>query len=483
MNELSRRDALKLGVAGAAVGALGGCSRLANRLVEHHPDAPIPSGKVDETLRLINRVSFGPTPGLVAKVKEMGKDAYLESLLAADEKEDLHLQFLLNRFDVFQMDPYETRDLPEREIMRQLQAAAILRAVYGQHQLRERMVDLWTNHFNIYGHKGLAANRKAVEETQVIRKHALGSFPEMLKASAHSPAMLIFLDNQSNVAGHANENYAREIMELHSLGVKGGYTQKDVQEVARCFTGWAVERGFMRHRWAFRFDPTLHDNGTKHVLGHVIPAGGGETDADRVIEILAHHPSTATHIATKLCRYFLGTAGDAWIPQIAGVYRETKGDIKAMLRPILQSDDLLSGPPILKRPFDYAVSALRALDADTDGGTDLQNHLASMGEPLYQWPMPDGYPTQTSSWTGTMLPRWNFAHALATNQIRGTSVDWKALNPELSAHRQFELIHNRHPDAADRVLMTKIEHEIKLGNDGHISAGFLCMASPAFQWR
>ena len=483
MNGLSRRDALKLGVLGTAVGTLSGCARMANRFAEHHYDAQLPLGKTDETLRLIDRMTFGPTPGLVAKVKQMGRDAYIESLLNVDDHEDLHLQFLVNRFDVFQMDPYETRDLPEGEILRQLQAAAILRAVYGRHQLRERMVDFWTNHFNIYGRKGLSANRKAVDETQVVRKHALGSFPEMLKASAHSSAMLIYLDNQSNVSGHPNENYAREILELHSLGVKGGYSQKDVQEVARCFTGWAVERRFLHHRWAFRFDETLHDNGAKHVLGHLISAGGGEHDVDRVLEILAHHPSTARHIATKICRYFLGSDGDAWVDRTAATYHQTKGDIKALLKPILMSDDLLKSPPILKRPFDYAISAMRAVDADTDGNIPLQNHLASMGEALYQWPMPDGYPTQTSSWTGTMLPRWNFAYALAANQIGGTNVDWHALNPDRSAERHFELVHNRHPEPSDRVLTDKVGHELHVGDDGPSNAGFLCLASPAFQWR
>jgi len=481
--KLSRRECLELGALGAAGIAVGGCARVANHFAEHHRDAALPAGEVDETTRLVNRLTFGPRPGDVAAAKKLGQVAYVESLLKPDDKEDLRLQFLLNRLDVFQMDPYETQDIPENEVMRQLQQSAILRATYGQHQLRERMVDFWTNHFNIYGRKGLAAFRKAADETTVIRKHALDTFPNLLKASAHSPAMLIFLDNQGNVAGRPNENYAREIMELHTMGVKSGYTQKDVQEVARCFTGWVVERRFLRHRWAFRFDEELHDNGVKHVLGQTIPAGGGQKDAETVLEILSAHPATAHFISKKICDYFLGTDGDKWLGRTEKTYLATKGDIPAMLRPILTSCELIESPQILKRPFDYLVSALRSLDADTDGGSALQEHLVKMGEPLYQWPMPDGYPTKTSAWTGSMLPRWNFAYALSSGQIGGTGVDWGRLQHDGEAEKMFELTHARRASANDRELVRKVAEEFNQGDDGVVGAGFLCIASPSFQWR
>ncbi|MDR3690970.1 MAG: DUF1800 domain-containing protein, partial [Fimbriimonas sp.] len=339
MSHLSRRDCLRLGLVGATAGAIGGCAKIADRFSEHHTDPDLPAGKTSEAKRLLDRVGFGPRPGDIAQVKRMGREAFVDAALRADAGEEMRLQFLLNRLDVFQMDPYEAQDLPENEVLRQLQISAILRATYGSNQLLERMVDFWTNHFNIYGRKGLAAYRKAADETNVIRKNALGSFPDMLSASAHSSAMLIYLDNQSNVDGRPNENYAREIMELHTLGVKGGYTQRDVQEVARCFTGWTIERRFLRHRWAFRFDEDRHDNGVKRVLGHTIPAGGGEHDADIVLGILAHHPATAKHLAEKLCAYFLGSAGDAWVQPTAKAYLESRGDIRAMLRPILKSSE------------------------------------------------------------------------------------------------------------------------------------------------
>jgi len=481
--DFSRRDCVRLGLLGGAVTALGGCAHLANRFAEHHDDASLPSGDVDATSRLVNRLTFGPRPGDVAEVKSAGRTAYVDRLLDPDESEDLRLQFLLGRLDVFQTSSFESQDIPERVVLRQLQQSAILRATYGKHQLRERLVDFWTNHFNIYSRKGLSAYRKAADESTVIRKHAMDTFPKLLTASAHSPAMLMYLDNQGNVLGRPNENYAREIMELHTMGVKSGYTQKDVQEVARCFTGWTIEKRFLHARWAFRFDESLHDNGAKTVLGHSMPAGGGEKDADRVLQILGQHPATARFISKKLCAYFLGEAGEKWVDRTAQTYNQTGGDIRAMLRPILLSQELTDSPPILKRPFDYLVSALRALDADTDGGAAIQEHLAKMGEPLYEWPMPDGYPSRTSAWTGTMLPRWNFVYALSAGEIGGTHVDWGGLQHGHDAEKMFELTHARRTSASDKLLVDKVAKEFKTGDDGVAGAGFLCLAAPSFQWR
>jgi len=356
--DFTRRDCIRIGIAGGALSAAGGCARLANHFAEHHSDAALPPGDVDATTRLVNRVTFGPRPGDVATAKSAGHQAYVASLLEPDDDEDLRLQFLLDKLDVFQMQAYETRDLPEDEVIRQLQQSAILRATYGKHQLRERMVDFWTNHFNIYGRKGLSAYRKAADETNVVRKHALATFPDLLLASAHSPAMLMYLDNAGNVAGRPNENYAREIMELHTMGVKSGYSQKDVQEVARCFTGWTLEQRMFRHRWSFRFNEDLHDNGPKQVLGHSIPAGGGEKDGEMVLDLLAGHPSTAHFISKKLCGYFLGDDAQKWVGRTEQTYLQTKGDIRSMLEPILTSQELIDSPPILKRPFDYMISAL-----------------------------------------------------------------------------------------------------------------------------
>jgi len=502
---LQRRECLKLGAAGAGA-ALAGCSKVVNRLTA--PALPetvsVPTHGTEPNARLLNRAAYGPRPGDVQQVARMGRDAYVESQLNPDETDPQILRFRLAGLEALQIRASELGDLPRHEVLRQLQMAAILRAVYSPHQLLERMVEFWSNHFNIYTRKADGAYYKPTDELRVIRKHALGSFPELLRASAHSPAMLMYLDNQQNrrkdaKGAGANENYARELMELHTLGVHGGYTQKDVQEVARCLTGWTVDDGFLHARGTFRFDPAAHDNGRKVVLGQVIAPGGGEKDGDHVLDILTKHPSTARFISHKLCRYFLGAgdAADRWTDRTAETYLATDGDIKSMLRPMLLSDDLLHGPPIMKRPFDFAVSALRALNANTDGDLPTQDHLAHMGQPLYQWPMPDGYPDKTAAWTGSLLARWNFATNLASGGIGGTSVDLPGLmriagasTSDAVAGALIELIMARPAGAAsNHALRTQLaSHVARLpANDKKRQAPIQCaallLASPEFQWR
>jgi uncharacterized protein (DUF1800 family) len=292
----------------------------------------------------------------------------------------------------------------------------------------------------------------------------------MVKSSAQSPAMLAYLDNQLNTSAGPNENYARELMELHTLGVGGGYTQRDVQEVARCFTGWTYETRYLKARGKFRFDETRHDFGEKVVLGQRIPKGGGIEDGLRVIEILAVHPSAAKFVTRKLCRYF---AGDDSLPvqkEAEKVFLASKGDLGAVTQTILFSKDLLEGPPIVKRPFDYVVSAIRGLGGQTDGNAALQWHLAAMGQPLYQWPMPDGYPDATEAWTGSLLARWNFAAALVHGQIRGTSV------PVGEILKRSEGTPSR---TASGLLMCGEVPHLEDPNDLFAAA----LAAPEFQWR
>jgi uncharacterized protein (DUF1800 family) len=423
MPELTRRDCLIIG--GSTVAALGlaGCAPVARRFEASGPDLLLPAGDVHPTVRLLCRAGFGPRPGDVARVTDQGHNSYLQTQLAANSKEDLGLIMQLERLDVLQLDDPDTEDLPQAEIIRQLQQAAILRAVHGNNQLLERMVDFWSNHFNVYARKGDSAFRLGTDQRQVIRANALGTFPNLLRASTRSAAMLAFLDNPQNLKSHPNENYARELMELHTLGIGGGYSQKDVQEVARCFTGWTIETRFLRPRGKLRFDPERHDDGQKLVLGHVIPAGGGEADAESVLQILATHPSTAHFIAGKLVKTLHGGDDAKLQSLVASEYRRTGGDIPSMLKPLFQPDVLAAAPPIMKRPFEFIVSSIRAVGGYTDGNTKIQSHLDAMGEPLYQWPMPDGYPIKTSAWASNMLPRWNFAYEFASGHVTGTNFE------------------------------------------------------------
>lgn len=402
---------------------MGGCAEVRRVLGrEGADDIVLPDRPVGVAVRLANRLAFGPRPGDVGRIEQMGRAEYFREQLTADLPEPLHLQLRLRRMEIYQFEPADLEGWPEETVIRQLQQAALLRATYSPNQLLERMVDFWSNHFNIYARKGHAMYRISKDQVEVVRRHALGRFIDLLSASARSPAMLAYLDNTENRRGVPNENYARELLELHTLGVHGGYTQRDVLEVARCFTGWGIETRFLRKRGQFRFDPETHDEGEKVVLGHRIPAGGGVEDGQRVLRILAAHPSCARYLASKFCRYFTGLEDGPLVERIARVYTRSGGNVRAMLQAIVRSQDLAEGPPLVKRPLDFVASALRALDADTDAGSGILDHLDRMGQPLHQWPMPDGYPDQTSSWTGSLLARWNFALALAGNQIPGTSI-------------------------------------------------------------
>jgi len=470
--KLTRREALALGVGTVA---LGGCSRVADRFREKAPleAFALPDAPVDAGYRLLHRAGFGPRPGELTAYAQDGHAATVERLISAEVPEAPTLVAQVRHLDVFQADSMELRDMPEDAVLRQLQQATVLRAVYGQNPLRERLADFWTNHFNIYGRKGLAAWRKPRDEESVVRKHALGKFPEMLRASAESPAMVAYLDTRVNVREQPNENYARELLELHTLGVDGGYTQRDIQEIARCFTGWTLEDRFLRPHGHLRFVPERHDNGEKLVLGRRIPAGGGVNDADRVIEIVCAHPATAKFLARKLSGYFLGDSFPEIEREVAAVYERTGGDIRAMMRPLLAEPAMREAKPILKRPLDLVASSLRALDASTDGGRPLLDHLKAMGQPLYEWPMPDGYPVEARAWSGSMLPRWNYAFALANGEVAGTRPRIDGLDVELL----FGALMGRRPAPRDRTLTTA------MGKATMTEAAALAIAAPDFQWR
>jgi uncharacterized protein (DUF1800 family) len=470
--KLTRRQVLGVGAAGTA---LAGCAPIARRLAPDLPaDVSLPTVESGPILRLANRVSFGPTPGELARIERMGGERYLEEQLEAGREEPLHLVAQLHRLDAYRMDSHEMEELPQELILTQLQQGAILRAAHSPNQLRERMVEFWTDHFNIYGRKGSAAFRKGVDDADVIRKHALGNFRDLLGGSAHSPAMLAYLDNQVNVSGVPNENYARELMELHTLGVHGGYTQRDVQEVARCFTGWGIENRFLRPKGRFHFDPEKHDGGRKKVLGTVIAPGGGIKDGEVVLDLLANHPNTAKFVCGKMSRFFLGHTDAAVVDRLADAFLASKGEIKPVLREMLSPENLAAAPPVQKRPFDYIVSALRATGAQTDGGKALQNHLEKMGMPLFQWPMPDGYPVKQEAWTGTLLARWNFASALAKGQIQGTLVDLEKIEERSEGSIAEVLLGSS--SAAKGVL-----RHVRGGKLAELAAA--CLASPDFQWR
>jgi uncharacterized protein (DUF1800 family) len=403
-------------------------------------------------------------------------------------------------------DYYLQNGLKEpRRIVAELQASRILRAVYSERQLQEVLVDFWTNHFNVFAGKGADRWLLTSYDRDTIRPNTMGKFYDLLLATAQSPAMLFYLDNFQSVSPNArvssnepnrrraqgdsilgllmgrrrqarimdrdsemrasqgdgnqakapaqpprqrrgiNENYARELMELHTLGVDGGYTQKDVQEVARCFTGWTIfaprgggaaalalmGAGARQNAGKFYFNARMHDDGEKIVLGQKIPAGGGMKDGLKVLDILSKHPSTARFIATKLTRYFVqDSPPPALVDRVAAQFTKSDGDIREALRAIFFSPEFNSTEAYrakVKRPFELAISSIRTLGAETNGGPQLHQWIAKMGEPLYLYQTPNGYSDAAESWvnSGGLLERLNFGLSLASNRIPGTRVNLK----------------------------------------------------------
>jgi uncharacterized protein (DUF1800 family) len=371
---------------------------------------------------------------------------------------------------------------PQQEVVQESQQAKILRAVYSERQLQEVMTDFWFNHFNVYVQKGADRILTASYERDAIRPNVFGKFEDLLKATAEDPAMLFYLDNWMSASPNAkatnrddlrrmrrerrfggfgnragrqddimvmdgrrqapdqrpkpakrsrglNENYAREIMELHTLGVDGGYTQKDVQEVARCFTGWTIRNP--RAGGDFYFNPNLHDDGEKIVLGKKISAGGGIKDGYAVLRLLAAHPSTAKFISTKLARKFVSDdPPQTLVTRMSQTFLKTGGDIREVLRTMFTSPEFFAVENYrakIKTPFEMTVSAVRAIGADTNGNPQFHRWMAQMGEGLFLCQPPTGYPDTAERWvnTGALLERMNFSLALADNRIPGARVNFQ----------------------------------------------------------
>ena len=328
----------------------------------------------------------------------------------------------------------------------ELQRSKLLRAVYSNRQLYELMVDFWGNHFSIYGGKDDELFLLTGFDREAIRPFAMGRFRDLLGATAHSPGMLYYLDNwrssvprpypgnaekPAGVDGGFNENYARELMELHTLGVDGGYTQKDVLEVARCFSGWTIQEP--NKQGLFLYRPGFHDDGEKIVLGQKILPGGGIADGERVLDILAAHPSTAKFIVTKLARRFISDdPPPTVVDRAVAVFQKTDGSIKETLRAIITSPEFFSPAAYrakIRTPLEYVAAALRVTSAETDADLPVQDFITQMGQQLFGRITPDGYPDRGNHWlsSGTLLARLNFAAALATNRMRGTTVDFSKL--------------------------------------------------------
>jgi len=355
---------------------------------------------------------------------------------------------------------------PQEVVGDELRQAKLLRAVYSERQLEEVMVDFWFNHFNVYLGKGADRYLVTSYERDVIRPHALGKFEDLLVATAKSPAMLFYLDNWLSVGPDSdiargvpknagfygrrqrfpppprpakgkhkrnaglNENYGRELMELHTLGVNGGYTQEDVTEIARVLTGWTIDQP--QKGGGFKFEERMHEPGTKIVLGHKIKQHG-EKEGMEVLRILARHPSTAHFICTKLAMRFVSDdPPSALVDRMAETFRNKDGEIREVLKTMFSSPEFWSDDAYrakLKTPFEFVVSAARATGAEITDGLPLARQLNTLGMPLYGMQPPTGYSMKSDTWVNSsaLLGRMNFSIALMSGKIRGVQVDSERL--------------------------------------------------------
>ena len=388
------------------------------------------------------------TPQQIRTLRQGTPQQRLDTFLALDKAKQDEVTAALpagmrqNLFSVASPDVRRRIELangPQQVVARDLMEGKLLRAVYSNRQLEEVLTDFWFNHFNVFLDKGADRYMVTEYERDAIRPHVLGKFKDLLEATAKSPAMLFYLDNWQSVGPNApqvrarkgasglNENYGRELLELHTLGVDGGYTQKDVTEAARCFTGWTIQQP--QRGGTFVFNRRTHDDGEKTVLAVRIPAGGGMEDGEKVLDIVAHHPATAHFISKNLAmRFVADDPPEALVERMAETFTKTGGDLRAVMKTMLESREFYSVAAYqskLKSPLEVVASAARAVNADIDYAFSLANQVAQLGEPLYRKQEPTGYSNNSREWLNSagLMARMNFAIQLADNKVPGVKVD------------------------------------------------------------
>jgi uncharacterized protein (DUF1800 family) len=517
-------------------------------------------------LDTLNKLGFGARPGQVEQIKQTGLENWIQAQLHPENIADTVVDARLAQFPALSLnaaqlldeyppqdvaakrlglkiDEYQTRlqdlakkprgtnSLPfkdQNEIVNEVTAAKMIRATYSERQLSEQLADFWFNHFNIFVYKDLDRWYLIPYERDTIRPHVLGKFRDLLEATAKSPAMLFYLDNASSADPQAfarlklhrvhpgageklpplgrrrglNENYGRELMELHTLGVDGGYKQEDVIEVTRAFTGWTIESP--RENPAFYFDERIHDVDLKRVLGKKLK-GGGIKDGEEVLDLLVKNKNTARHISLQLAQHFVSDDPPAaLVSRMAKAFEKSRGDIRAVMAAMIYSPEFWSRAAFrakVKTPFEIVVSTARALGADVDQPLQLAQWVARMGEPLYQCLPPTGYSDKAVAWvsTGALLNRMNFAVALSANKVRGAQVDLTPLvgtdvmtKPQLALERvEAEFIAGQVSDTTratleqqmqePRILGAKLDDPVKQVNIALITG--LVLGSPEFQKR
>ena len=477
---------------------------------------PISELTEDEAiLHALNRLGYGPQPGEVTHIKQIGLEQWIAVQLHPEKIDDAALQARIDNLPALGMNAktllaeypqpdaaakrlgitvveYRKRmdalahpaqgvhpapsKLPQ-EMLNELEAEKVLSAVYSQRQLQQQLTDFWFNHFNVFANKDLDLWLLAPYERDAIRPHTLGKFRDLLEATAKSPAMLFYLDNYLSADPRAfapkpktaqparrgspsrvnsrrplppiggkrglNENYGRELMELHTLGVDGGYTQQDVVEVARCFTGWTITEPRVNPQ--FYFDDRIHDPDPKRVLGKKIHAGGLK-DGEQVLDLLSKNQRTAHHISLELAQHFVSdTPPERLVERMAKTFRKSNGDLREVMRTMVYSPEFWSRAAYrakVKTPFELVVSTARALGTDVDDAMPLVGWVSRIGQPLYQYLQPTGYSDKAEAWvnTGALLNRLNFAITLASNRVAGSGVQLAPLLGTDSADDPYQAL-------------------------------------------
>jgi uncharacterized protein (DUF1800 family) len=476
--------------------------------------------KTKQAFHVLDRLAYGPRPGEVEKVAAEGVAKWIGAQLRPAGIADRAVEDKLRKLPALSMSIEELHEtypqpkpmlsasaaasasaappaMPPKELpqvmLRQIMAHKILRATESERQLQEVLVDFWFNHFNVAADKEQVRYYVLSYEREALRPFVFGKFRELLGATARHPAMLQYLDNFRSTAepmvpdggdsmmagapdggarkkGGLNENYGRELLELHTLGVDGGYTQDDVRETARAFTGWGIDQP--GRAAAFRFHPKLHDNGEKHILGKLIE-GGGEKDGERVLDLLAAHPATARFIATKLCQKFHSDKPPAALVQrVAQAFTQSGGDLTRTYLAIFTAPEFWSDQTYrskTKTPFELVTSALRAVGASTEDAEPTSRELDKLGEPLYRCAPPTGYKETADAWvsTGGLLGRINFGLMLGAGRLKGVTFDRDKLvgtpfpaDDEALVERLGQNVLHGSPSSATRaVVVQELSHQ------------------------
>jgi len=515
----------------------------------------------DSALHALNRLGYGPAPGLVDSIARTGVMRWVNTQLDLTKPGDPDLAWMKNQFPALTASPEETvrrfaavrreqfmkrsqgdsmasrRGSPEmrelRESLSGLPQATLVRAVLSDNQLGEVMAEFWFNHFNVFMNKGLDRVYTASYVEETIRPNALGTFHDLLRAVATSPAMLFYLDNVQSVtpgseppglekyqramhgprARHVdparrqqldsmmsqvearrpkglNENYARELLELHTLGVDGGYTQQDVTEVARILTGWGI--ALPRDGGGFQFHDWAHDRNAKTFMGVEFPAGHGKDEGERLLSMLASSPATMHHVSSKLCARFVSDAPpDGCIDAAVAAWKRHGGNIREVMRAIVASPDFWSASARnskVKSPLEFLVSAVRAVGGRPDSTPALAGRLRQLGQPLFLQSVPTGYPETQEEWvnSGALLARMNVAVALAANRLPGVALELDGVVPLTDDHQQLvtrvdtAVLGGRMSDRTRKVILEQLADVTDPVSARALAIG-LALGGPEFQ--